>query len=445
MSASSSPSLTELLRRILRLAAPTSLVAFLQVAGMLTETWLAARQGTDALAGWAVVLPFALLLQQTSAGAMGGGVVSAVARALGAGNKAQASALVLHAVLIALAAGSLFTLVLAGFPRPLFDLIAPSAAAAAAPFSACLFGFGAIPVWLTNVLASILRGGGRHGLVSRLLAVSTIAYPAVAWVFMEPLGFGLPGAGIAVGVVYAVAAGVMGWVVANGAAGFPPNFRQRPSWALFARILSVGLVASMMATIANLTTVLVTAQIASYGTVVVAAYGISARLEFLMVPLAFGIGSALTALVGQSVGAGDWLTARRTAWTGGLLALGVAGTVGLTVTLLPGPFARMFTSDAEVIAVATTALRYVAPACAGFGVGMALYFASMGAARMRGPVCAALARISMAVIGGWFFANVAGMGLSGHFLGVGLGITAYGLITASAVHGGVWRARRQEM
>ena len=71
-------------RRIGRLAAPTSLVAALQVFGQLAETWLAARQGTAALAAWAVVLPFALLMQQASAGAMGGGVVSAVARALGA-------------------------------------------------------------------------------------------------------------------------------------------------------------------------------------------------------------------------------------------------------------------------------------------------------------------------------------------------------------------------
>src|SRR5215204_1799340 len=62
-----------ILRGILALAAPTSLVAALQVISQLAETWLAARQGTAALAGWAVVLPFALLLQQMSAGAMGGG------------------------------------------------------------------------------------------------------------------------------------------------------------------------------------------------------------------------------------------------------------------------------------------------------------------------------------------------------------------------------------
>ena len=435
------PTVGDLLRRVVRLAAPTSFVSFLQVGGMLAETWLAARQGTEALAGWAVVLPFALLLQQMSAGAMGGGVVSAVARALGAGRRDRASALVLHALLIAVAAGLLFTIVLAGFPEPLFNLIAPGAAAQAIPFSACLFGFGAIPVWLTNVLASILRGGGRHGLVSRILAVSTVAYPLVAWVFMEPLGFGLPGAGMAVGLVYVVAATAMAAVVQSGAAGFIPDLRQRPTAAAFESILSVGLVASAMATIANLTTVLVTARIAPFGAAVVAAYGISARLEFLMVPLAFGIGSALTALVGQSVGAGDWPTARRIAWTGGVLALGFAGSVGLGVTILPAAFAGIFTDDPAVLTVAVDALRYVAPACAGFGVGMALYFASMGAARMRAPVCAALARIGIAVVGGWFLADVVGMGLAGHFLAVGLGITAYGAITAAAVRPGIWSAR----
>src|SRR5919199_3053351 len=111
------PPLSVLLRRVLALAAPTTLVAAVQSACQLVEPWLAARQGTAALAGWAVVLPFALLLQQMSTGAMGGGVVSAIARALGARKPEEASALVLHAVLIAAAAGLVFAVALAGFPR----------------------------------------------------------------------------------------------------------------------------------------------------------------------------------------------------------------------------------------------------------------------------------------------------------------------------------------
>ncbi|MCY1243346.1 MATE efflux family protein [compost metagenome] len=172
-----------------------------------------------------------------------------------------------------------------------------------------------------------------------------------------------------------------------------------------------------------------------------AAYGISARLEFLMIPLAFGVGSALTALVGRAVGAGDWHTARRTAWVGAFLALLIAGTAGAAVGLAPMQFASLFSGDAEVVAIAARALSWVGPAFGGFGLGMALYFASMGAGRMRWPVAAGLCRIALAAGGGWVLANVFGMGLDGHFLGVALGITAYGVVTALGVRQGEWPGR----
>ena len=428
-----------ILRRILALAGPTGVVSALQVTAQLIDTWLAAQQGTLALAGWAVVLPFTLLLQQMSSGAMGGGVSSAIARALGAGKTEEASALVLHAVLIAITIGSIFAIVLAGFPRIVLGAIGgPQAADAAASYAMWMFGLGAIPAWLTNTLASVLRGGGRHALAARVLLVNWIAVPALAWYFSLYLGLGLVGLGVAYGISFWASTVMMATIVLRGGAGFVPTFRLRPSWVLFHRILSVGLVACGLAAIANLTTILVTAQLKEHGPAAVAAYGISARLEFLMIPLAFGIGSALTALVGKAVGEGDWVTARRTAWTGGVLAFAVTGTMGALVGLFPSTFASAFTQDPAVVAVATRALGFIGPAFGGFGLGMALYFASMGAGRMRGPCLGALFRIGLAVGGGWVLANVLGMGIDGQFLGVALGITAYGLITASFVRRGVW-------
>lgn len=433
---------SEIARRIAVLAGPTSLVAFLQAGAQLIETWLAARQGTAALAGWAVVLPFALLLQQMSTGAMGGGVVSAIARALGAGKREDASALVVHALIIAVTAGLLFAIALAGFPHEVFGAVAgPTTANASATYAMWLFGAGAVPAWLANTLASVLRGGGRHALAARVLACMWIVFPVLSWWFAEQLGMGLAGIGAGLATVSWAAALMMAWMVLRGGAGFVPTLRVRPSGALFHQILSVGLVACALASVANLTTILVTAQLRHFGTTAVAAYGISARLEFLMIPLAFGVGSALTALVGRSVGGGDWRTARRTAWVGALLALLIAGSVGAAVGLAPGQFATLFTQDAEVAAIAARALSWVGPAFGGFGLGMALYFASMGAGRMRWPIIAGLSRIGLAAGGGWLLANVAGMGLDGHFLGVALGITCYGLVTAMGVRKAEWSAR----
>ncbi|MBV8156323.1 MAG: hypothetical protein JO278_01635, partial [Dyella sp.] len=268
-----------------------------------------------------------------------------------------------------------------------------------------------------------------------------VAFPVLSWWLAERVGMGLAGIGASLAAVSWAAALVMAYVVIRGGAGFVPTLRVRPSGTLFYRILSIGLVACALASVANLTTILVTAQLRHYGTTTVAAYGISARLEFLMIPLAFGVGSALTALVGRSVGAGDWHTARRTAWVGAFLALLIAGAVGAAVGLAPAQFAALFTQDPDVGAIASRALSWVGPAFGGFGLGMALYFASMGAGRMRWPIAAGLCRIGLAAGGGWLLANVAGMGLDGHFLGVALGITSYGLVTAIGVRKSEWSPR----
>jgi putative MATE family efflux protein len=436
------PGYATIARRIGALAGPTFAIAVVQSAGQLIETVLAARQGTLALAGWALVLPFALLMQQMSAGAMGGGVVSAIARSLGAGRGQDAAALVLHAVIIALLFALGFAVLLAGFPRTVLGAIGgPAAAEAAAGYAMWLFGVGAVATWMTNTLASVLRGGGKHGLAARVTLMAAVAQPPLAWVLMERAGLGLPGLGMATAASQWAAALVMIAVVMRGGAGFAPVLRVRPSRALFGRILAVGAVACTMAAVANLTTILVTARVAEYGAAAVAAYGISARLEFLMVPLAFGVGSALTALVGRAVGGGDWATARRTAWVGGGAAFVVCAGFGAAVGLFPGPFARFFTDDPAVVAIAARALGYVGPAFGAFGLGMALYFASMGAGRMLWPAMAGGSRIVLAVGGGALLAGPLGMGLDGQFLAVALGITAYGAVVAGAVRPGVWRAR----
>src|SRR5213083_1192756 len=87
---------------LLRLAAPNVVVIAVQAAINVLEAVYVGWLGRDALAGIALVFPLVMLMQTMSAGGMGGGVAYAVARALGAGRRAEAQALAAHAVLIAL-------------------------------------------------------------------------------------------------------------------------------------------------------------------------------------------------------------------------------------------------------------------------------------------------------------------------------------------------------
>jgi Na+-driven multidrug efflux pump len=99
---------------LLRLATPNVLVMFVQASVGLIETYFIGKLGTDALAGVALVFPVLMLMQMMSAGAMGGGISSAIARALGAGRRADADALVLHALAIAVGFGLVFMLAVLG-------------------------------------------------------------------------------------------------------------------------------------------------------------------------------------------------------------------------------------------------------------------------------------------------------------------------------------------
>ncbi|HEX7384994.1 MAG TPA: MATE family efflux transporter, partial [Burkholderiaceae bacterium] len=162
MSAPTSPLLAAPIAPTLaRLAAPGIVLALFQTAVSVADTYYVGRLGTESLAGLALVFPMVMLLQMTSAGAMGGGVSSAVARALGAGHRDSARTLVVHGLAIGIGGGLAFTLLLLVFGRDLYRLLGGRGESLeqALAYSDLLFS-GAVLVWLANTLASVLRGSG---------------------------------------------------------------------------------------------------------------------------------------------------------------------------------------------------------------------------------------------------------------------------------------------
>ncbi|MGH8723775.1 MAG: MATE family efflux transporter, partial [Burkholderiales bacterium] len=144
-----------------RLSAPGVLLVAFQSMVSVGDTYFVGRLGTEPLAGLALVFPLIMLLQMTSAGAMGGGVSSAIARALGSGEAASARRIVVHALVIAAAMGAAFTLLVLLLGPLLYGLLGGSAEtlAQALRYSNIVFA-GAIAVWVANTFSSVLRGTG---------------------------------------------------------------------------------------------------------------------------------------------------------------------------------------------------------------------------------------------------------------------------------------------
>jgi Na+-driven multidrug efflux pump len=186
----------------------------------------------------------------------------------------------------------------------------------------------------------------------------------------------------------------------------------------------------------NLTIAIATGLVGRFGPAAIAGYGAGSRLEYLLVPLVFGLGAPLVAMVGTNLGAGQRERALRAADPAGL----ATGLLGADRPMGSGVYARLaslFGSDAAMLDAGSRYLRAVGPCYGLFGLGLALYFASVGAGRLRWPLLANLTRLVIAAAGGWLALRWGG-DVSYVFLAQSAALTVFGLMNAGAVAGGAW-------
>ncbi|MBR1249068.1 MATE family efflux transporter [Bradyrhizobium sp. AUGA SZCCT0169] len=423
-----------ILPTLLKLALPNAIAMVGTALVAVAETSYIGRLGTEPLAGIALVFPFVMLTQMMSAGAMGGGVSSAISRALGAGNRERAATLALHAAMIGTCAGLIFTVMMLAFGRQFYSLLGGRGGVLeqAMQYSHVLFS-GAVSIWLVNTLASVVRGTGDMRIPSAVLIV--VAFVQVVVGGGLGLGlFGLPKLGmpgVAAGQLTAFTLGAifLAWYLASGRSRLKLNFTAfRFERDMFIDILKVGAISCLAPLQTVLTILIFTKIVAGLGTETLAGYGMGSRLEFLLVPIAFAFGIASVPMVGMAVGAGLVARARRVAWTAAAAAGLTVGLIGLVVAIKPTLWISLFTSDPGVTAAASSYFAWAGPAFGFFGTGLALYFASQGAAKVGGPVMAGTIRLLLVGLGGWWLAS-SGAPAWTLFALVGAAMVVHGLST----------------
>lgn len=434
-----------ILPMLLRMAWPNILIMLAQSATGLIETWWISRLGTDALAGMALVFPPVMLMQMISAGAMGGGISSAMARALGAGRRSEADAIILHAIVINLALGLFFSVVMLAFGRPIYRALGGSGAEleAALAYSDIVFA-GTTILWVMNGLASVIRGTGNMLVPALVICVGVALLVPLSPLLIFGWGpvpaLGIAGGGAALVLFYLGGTAALAWYILSGRNVVRFTWT-RLRWPIFVDILRIGAVGSVTSLLTNVTIALSTAMVAAHaGVDAVAGFGTGARLEYLLIPLVFGLGAPLVALVGTNIGAGQPERAMRVALIGGGIAFGMTETIGLAAALWPAAWLGLFTTAPGAIEAGSQYLRYVGPTYGFFGLGLVLYFASQGAGRLFWPLAAGFIRFAIAIGGGWVLLRLTGS-LQTLFAALGLALVIYGLVLLAAVRSGAWFRR----
>jgi putative MATE family efflux protein len=426
---------------LLRLAMPNVVVMVVQAMIGLIETYFVAKLGVDALAAMALVFPPYMLLVMVSAGAMGGGILSAIARALGAGDEAQTNTLVWHAIGITLLFSALTTVAAWLWAPHLYALMGGRGASLrdAVLYSNMIFG-AAIPLWLFNSMAAMIRATGNTALPAVVITAGAIVLIPVSPLLIFGIGpfpaLGIAGGAVAVIVYYVIGGGVFAFYLWSGRGVLKPSLvPTRPRWQPMKEILRVGIASSVISLSTNVTAVVATGLAGLVGPAAVAGYGTGVRLEYLLVPLVFGLGQPVGAMVGTAMGAGRRERAIRVAWIGAAIAGGLTEAIGLTAASFPTAWLSLFGGETQMIDVGADYLRIVGPFYGFFGAGLALYFAAQGAGKLRWPMIAAVMRVIVSAGGGVLAVRVT-HGVDGLFVVLGLALLAFGLMNVVAVASG---------
>lgn len=430
---------------LMKLAAPNVAATIVMTVTTFADAWYVGQVGTAALASLALVFPFQTLMLMMAGGAIGGGVSSALSRALGAGSTEDAQSVAWHAVLIGAAMALIFTVTLGLFSRPIFSLMGGVGEAlnGAVLYGRIVFG-AALTLWLMWVLSAVIRGTGDTVTPAWAMLLSGFAQIGLSGALTLGWGpfpaLGIAGPATALVICQGLAAAYLLARLVGGIGGVtlrPCVLRM----ATITDIMRVGGLGLINSTTIAATVIVVTGFVGTYGTAALAGYGLGSRLELMLVPLTFGVGGALTVAVGANFGAAQFARARRVAWIGAGGVFVLVGLLGATVAIYPALWLNLFTTDPEAYGIGQSYLRIVGPAYCLFGFGQALYFASQGTGRLFLPVLVGVLRFAVVVCVGAVGVSL-GWPIETIFIGVATGLAVIGVGLALCMRSAGWQPER---
>jgi putative MATE family efflux protein len=375
-----------ILRSLLTLAVPIVAANALQSAYQLIDAFWVGRLGGAAVAAVSVSFPAMFLTF-----AIGGGLSMAgstlIAQYVGARNQRMVGHVAGQTLLmVALASIVLGGIGFFGAPTLLRLMgVAPDVYPGALAFMRVSFA-GTLFTFIYFVFQSIMRGIGRPNLPVYIALGTVFLNFALDPLFIFGWGpvpaYGVMGAAMTTFVSQAIAAGIGMAVLRLGLHGI--HVRRGdfiPDLTYMKRAFLLGFPASIEMSARAGALMVMSFLITSFGTLALAAYGVSSNvLQVVMIP-AMGLSMAISTLVGQNIGARNIERAAAIGRLGALIGFVGLAAFGLLAFLFPRTIVAFFVpNDAAVIEAGAEFLRIGAPAWGFLG----LQFALTGVLRASG-------------------------------------------------------------
>ena len=460
-----SESLTELPfnKIFFKLAVPNVCATFFAATTVIFDLWYIGKIGISELAGVAYIFPIYMLTSMLSNGAFGGAVSGATARAFGSKNITQAECIFRSAILIAFLGAIIMMFVFFSFSERFFIhyKVDKQVSLSAITYGNILLK-GIFLIWFFNIIISLTRGSG-----------NTIV-PAISWlivlffhILFATLNFSIDDGNIlltnnvsflnelfsftslewsAISLLSGYLAGIifiLGFYF-FGSHSYSFKFRDIFKLRGFYKLIKSGSLASCQSLMTISLALFCTTIIGMFGTNWAAGFGIAIRLELLLIPIIFGIGGALIAIVGANVGANKFQRAIQMTWKGTTFSVLIVGIIGLFFSIYPELWSGFFTSDLQTKENTQAYLNLVAPFYAFFALGLGLYFVCQAFNTLFWPVVGTFIRLVFVVILTLIllYNNLASPYLL--FITMSSGLIIYGLFISLSLHFGPWKLYYKE-
>ena len=455
-----SESLTELPfnKIFFKLAVPNVCATFFAATTVIFDLWYIGKIGISELAGVAYIFPIYMLTSMLSNGAFGGAISGATARAFGSKNITQAECILRSAILIAFLGAIIMMLLFFSFSERFFIYykVDKQVTLAAITYGDILLK-GIFLIWFFNIIISLTRGSG-----------NTIV-PAISWlivlffhILFATLNFGVDDGNIlltnnvsflnelflftslewsAISLLSGYLAGIifiLGFYI-FGSHSYSFKFKDIFKLRGFYKLIKSGSLASCQSFMTISLALFCTTIIGMFGTNWAAGFGIAIRLELLLIPIIFGIGGALIAIVGANVGANKFQRAINMTWKGTSFSVLIVGLIGLFFSIYPELWSGFFTADLQTKETTKAYLNLVAPFYAFFALGLGLYFVCQAFNTLFWPVIGTFIRLVFVVILTLIllYNNLASPYLL--FITMSSGLIIYGLFISLSLHLGPWK------
>ncbi len=434
-------------RAILLLAVPMVLEMVMEAIFAVVDVFWVARLGASAVASVALTESLMAVVYSLAFG-LAIGTTATVARRVGENNPSGASDAAVQSVVLAALLSGVLGLFGVWMSSDLLRLMGagPDVLGSGTGYARVMLG-GSASVFLLFVINAVFRGAGDAAVAMRVLwlanGINLVLDPLLIFGFGPVPELGVTGAAVAtttgrsIGVLYAL---VHLWRGAGHIRVQRRHLHIHPSaiWRLV-RLCTTGTVQILISTTAWIGLIRI---LATFGSVAVAGYGIAIRIVIFAILPAFGLSNAAATMVGQSLGAGDPDRAERAVWAASRYNLVFLGSIGLVFVAFAPQIVSSFTTQHDVVEIATVGLRIIALGFPLYAFGMTITQSFNGAGDTWTPTWINLGVFWLFEIPlAWLLARATPLEWRGAFLAIMVAYGTLALVSAALFRRGSWKLK----